>query len=242
MSKGRPNHVADPRTPDPRWKDMYRVGAISCITGATLIVLAIGAFFIWPFAAGTASTADILTALHEDRLGGLMSLDLMMVVINLISVLPLLAVYVALKPVNESWALIALVLGLIAVVSVIPTRPLAELAYLGDRYAAAMTDAARNQYLAAGETLLTLLSGTAWMIFTVLISLSSLISSLIMLRSPAFSKAAGYVGVIGSLPGFFFFIPVVGPILLFVATIGGVIWYVLIARTFYRLGWARQGS
>jgi hypothetical protein len=42
----------------------------------------------------------------------------------------LLALYVALKQVNESYALIALILTLMAVLLVVQTRPLAELTLL----------------------------------------------------------------------------------------------------------------
>ena len=132
--------------------------------------------------------------------------------------------------------MIALVVGLIAVVALIPARPIAELALLSDKYAAATTEAARSQYLAAGEALLAVFNGTAWMVCTVFLGVSGLISSLLMLRSDIFSKTTAYVGIIASLPGFGFFIPGLGVLLQFVATFGGVIWYVLIARAFLRLG------
>ena len=61
---------------------------------------------------------------------------------------------------NESYALLALVLGLIAAVLIVPARPISELFSLSELYAAATTDAARSQYLAAGEAILALFDGT----------------------------------------------------------------------------------
>jgi hypothetical protein len=237
MPESSPNPATAADIPDTRWRDLYRIGSISSIIVAGLVIFAVIAFLIWPYKPGVTSTADIFAALQTDRLGGLMSLDLLLLVIELITVLPLLALYVALKRVNESWALIALVLGLIAVVLIVPARPLAELVSLSGKYAAATTETTRSQYLAAGDALLELFAGTAWIVFTVFLGLSGLISSLLMLRSNVFSKTTAYVGIISSIPGFGFFIPVIGPLLLFVSTFGGIAWYALIARAFFRLGW-----
>lgn len=242
MVESRQNPVADSDSAEMRWKDLYRIGGIACLFVVALVILAIIAFFIRPYAPGSTSTVDIFTTLREDMLGGLVSLDILLLVIELVTVLPLLALYVALKRVNESYALIALVLGLIAVVSFIVSRPLAELVLLSEEYATAATETARSQYSAAGEALLALFDGTAWMVGTVLVGVSALISSLLMLRSPIFGKTTAYVGIIASVPGFGFFIPVIGPVLLFVVTFGGVIWYILIARTFFRLGWDRPDA
>ena len=242
MGESIQNAVADIQSTDLRWKDLYRIGAVACITVVVLVMLAIIAFFIWPYAPGSAPTEDILIALQDDLLGGLVSLDMLLLVIELVTVLPLLALYVALKPVNESYALIALVLGLIAVVSFIVARPLTELVLLSEKYATATSEVARSQYVAAGEALLALFDGTAWAIGTVLTGVSALISSLLMLRSAVFSRTTAYAGIVASAPGFGFFIPVIGPVLLFVVTFGGVIWYILIARMLFRLGWGNPDA
>jgi hypothetical protein len=242
MVESRQNPVAGTQSAEMRWKDLYRIGGVACIIVVALVMLAIIAFFIWPYAPGSAPTEDILIALQDDMLGGLVSLDTLLPVIELVTVLPLLALYVALKHVNESYALVALVLGLIAVVFFVVARPLSELVLLSEKYATATSEVARSQYVAAGEALLALFDGTAWITGTAFIGVSALISSLLMLRSDVFSKTTAYAGIIASAPGFGFFIPVIGPVLLFVVTFGGVIWYILIARTFFRLGWDKPDA
>jgi hypothetical protein len=227
---------------DSRWKNLYRIGGITSLMAAILVIMAVIAFFIWPYKPGYTSTANIFTLLQRDRLGGLISLDLLMLVIVPMTILPSLALYVALKPVNESYALIALVLWLTAVGLIVPARPLAELVTLSEKYAAATTEGARSQYLAAGEALLALFSGTAWMLYNILSLVSGLISSCLMLRSKPFTKLTAYLGVINSIAGFGFLIPVVGPVLLFVSTVGTPIWYTLVARTFFRLGWGKSAA
>ena len=237
MLKVKQSTVVDLAENSQRWQDLYKIGAMSAILVNILVMIAVVSFLFWPFTAGVVSTEEIFLMLQTDRLGGLISLDLLLLVISLINMLPILTLYVALKPVNESYALIALVFGLMAIVLVVPARPLAELVLLSDQYAAATTEAAQNQILTSGETLLLLFNGTAWMVFTVFMAISGLISSLLMLGSSQFSKITAYVGMFTALPGFCFFIPTVGPLFLFVATFGGIVWYFLIARVFFRLGW-----
>ncbi|MGD2147409.1 MAG: DUF4386 family protein [Anaerolineae bacterium] len=160
-----------------------------------------------------------------------------MVVIIPIMVLPLLAVYVALKPVNESYALIALVLRLMGNLVIFAGRPVVEMAYLSNQYAVATSDAARNQYLAAGEAFHAVFGGTAWASSLVLVGISGVISSLLMLRSTVFTKAKGHVGLGMSVVGLAFWLPGIWAILSLLATVGGVVWYLQLAHTFYRLGW-----
>ncbi len=230
----KPNQAADGA--DPRWQDLYRIGGLASLVGVVITVLAVIAFLIWPYQPGFTSTEDVFATLQSDRLGGLFALDLLFIVGSLVSILPLLALYVALRRVNESYALIALGLGLVGIVSLIPARPIAEVALLSDRYAAATTDAAKSHYLAAGETLLALFNGTAWLVSIVFVSVSSLISCLLMLRSKIFSKATAYIGIVSNVSALGFLIPVVGMVFLFLATLGGAVFQVLIGRTLLRMG------
>ena len=166
---------------------------------------------------------------------GLIALDVLTVPIVLLNVLPLLALYAALKRVNESYALIALVLGLIAVPMLLTARPVIEMVMLSDKYAAATALAARSQYLAAGDALLEHFSGTAWLVETICLMVSGLISSLLMLRSPVFGKTTAYVGIATSLIGFGFVIPVIGNLLFLVNTILSIVFSILVARGLFRL-------
>ncbi len=151
----------------------------------------------------------------------------------------MMAVYAALKDVNESYALIALVFGIIGVVLWITSKPLVEMTYLSDQYAVATSEAAKSYYLAAGEALAAVSSGTAWMVSQVLISISGIVSSLLMLRSRFFGKATAYIGLALAILGICFWIPVIGAGLSLLSTIGGVAWYALLARDFYKLGWGK---
>lgn len=226
---------------DPRWIDLYRLGGIGYIMVAALVLFAVAAYFIWPYAGGGHTAADIFAALQSDTLGTLFSLDVLMIVIAVINIVPTLALYVAIKPVNESYALIALVIALVALAILVPTRPLAELVSLSGQYAEATTEAARNHYLAAGEALLAHVEGTGWMVQNLLLCLSALINSVLMLRSRVFSKTTAWVGIATGILGLGFLIPVVGALMLLLNTILSIVWCVLIALALFRLGWSRAG-
>jgi hypothetical protein len=230
-----PQEITDLKNVDPRWKDIYWLGGIFNILIAVSIVFAIIAYFIWPFKPGLTSTENIFATLQENLFGGLMSLDLSLLVIGLINILPLLALYAALKQVNESYALIALILGLVSVAALIPSRPLIELVSLSDKYAAATSESERIQYLAAGESLHSLFNGTAWMVYTILGNISTLISCALILQSNIFRKVLAYIGIVSAISAMAVFVPAIGPIVSLLATFGGVIWSVMIARDLFRL-------
>lgn len=226
---------------DLRWKDLYKIGGIFMVVAAIMTTLAIVAYFIWPYLPGVHSTEEVFKAIQDNRLGGLMALDFFLLV-GIPSVIPFfLALYVSLKSVNESYALIALVLGLFSVAALLPSRPIIEIMQLSDQYyATAPGNAAQSHYLAAGEALLALFGGTSWMASILFLYTSALIFSILMLRSVAYSKATAIVGIIINLCGLGFVIPVVGLILLMISTFGGIVWNLQLARSFLRL--AKQAA
>jgi hypothetical protein len=241
------NEVMDIEIPDPRWKDLDKIGGVCDVLMSVLTILAIVIYFIWPNKPGLTSPIDIFTTIQNDKLAGLMSLDFFMVVITVITIPFFLALYVALKQVNESYALIAVVFGMISCLLVFTARPIAEMFYLSGQYAAATTDAARSQLLAAGEALSALFNGTAWILYFITFGVDALISSLLMLRTKIFSRTTAYLGIfmnIGLLP-IFAVIPGFAPvatIINLVTTIAGTLWNVLVARSFFQLGRQIQHS
>ena len=221
---------------DPRWKDLYKMAGLAAIVSELVILLGIVTYFIWPFAPGVKSTESILLLLKSNPLGGLISLDLFLFVGNLFSILLFLALYVSLKPINASYALLALVVGLISVVLLIPSRPLVELVSLSTQYGNATSAAARAQYLATGDALLAAFNGTGWFLNTLLGGISLVISSLLMLRGGIYSKATAIVGIITNAVLCGFFIPGLGTFLLFLSLPGYMIWYFLLAKRFFQFG------
>jgi hypothetical protein len=222
-------------TTDLRWKDLYRVAGIAAIISEVIIVLGLVTYFIWPYTPGAQSTADIFQFLQSNWLGGVISLDIFLLVGNLFSIILFLALYVSLHKVNESYALIALAVGLVGVILLIPSRPISELFTLSHLYSGAAGEADKARYLAAGEALLSLFSGTNWFMSNLLGGIGLLINSILMLRSNLYSRATAYVGIVTNVAVIFFFLPVVGILLLFLSLPGYIIWYYLLARRFFQM-------
>jgi|SRR5271157_541844 len=223
-------------TIDARWKDLYKVAGVAAIISEIVILLGLITYFIWPYAPGNQSTESIFLLLQKNTLGGLISLDLFLLLGNIFSILLYLGLYVSLKQVNESYAFIALALGLIAAVLIIPARPLPELLSLSRSYASATSEATKSQLIAAGDALLALFNGIGWFLNTLLGGLSLLISSLLMLRSHVYGKATAIVGIVANAVACGFFIPVIGIFLLFLSLPGYMIWYIQLARRFFQMG------
>jgi hypothetical protein len=233
VSQPKLDHAANAQPGDGRWRGLYRIGAVAALISIVIIPVTIVAFFIWPL-----FPDDILLVIQDDWLAGLIGLDFLYLLSNVFAIPFFLVLYVTLKEVDESWALMALTLGLIGLVCLVPARPIPEMFALSDQYAAATTDAQRAIYQAASEAILAHFHGMAYHAHYILGSTSLLISSFLMLRSKTFSKAAAYVGIVANIVVFGYYVPEVGVYISILSVVGYVIWYVLIARRLVQLGWS----
>jgi hypothetical protein len=224
--------AANAQTADRRWRSLYKIGAVAAVISVVVIPLSIVALFVWPL-----WPDNILAVIQEDWLSGLMGLDFGYLFSNVFAVPFFLVLYVTLKEVDAGWALIALTLGLIGLVCLVPSRPIPEIFALSDQWAAAATEAERATYLVAGEAMLSHFHGMAYHAHYVLGSASLLISSTLMLRSDTFSKATAYVGIVTNIVVFGLYVPEVGVYLSLLSVVGYLIWYILISRKLMRLGW-----
>jgi hypothetical protein len=235
VSQSRSDRAADAQPGDSRWRSLYRIGAVAAVISIVVIPFTIVAFFVWPL-----WPDNILAVIQEDWLSGLMGLDFGYLLSSILSVPFFLVLYVTLKEVDEGWALIALTLGLLGLVCLVPARPIPEMFALSDQYAAAATDAERAAYLTAGESMLTHFHGMVYHAHYILGSASLLISSFLMLRSNTFSSAIAYVGIVTNIVVFGLYVPVVGVYISMLSVVGYLIWYILIARILIQLGWGNS--
>ena len=229
------NQQTNTEAADVRWRNLYRLGGIAAITALIIMLISVAGYIAWPNAAGVTPTAEIYNLVQTNFWAAFIALDLGLSIGNLIAIFIYLALYVALRQVNETFALIALALGLIAVAALIAARPLFEIFTLSDLYMAAGTESEKALFLAAGETLLVQFHGTAWYTYMFLGSVASFINAVLMLRSQSFSRVLAYAGVVTFTINSFFWVPVVGFMLLFVAMFSSVLWYILLARDLFRL-------
>ena len=108
---------------EPGWEELYLLGGIAAIVLVAVMMLSVGLFIVWPNAPGVTATVRTFHPRAGKHVGRSHALDLGVSLSNLVSILLYLALYVALRQINRSFALIALAFGLVAVASLIAARP-----------------------------------------------------------------------------------------------------------------------
>lgn len=140
---------------------LYRAAGAAALITAVLIPIQIAVFIAYPY---PDTVAGWFRLLQDNPLAGLVGLDLLLVVDNILLVVIALAVYVALRRLSPSVTTMAAGLWLLAIVMIIAANPAVEMLSLGDQFAAATTEAQRSTALAAGQALLAGWEGTAFQV------------------------------------------------------------------------------
>jgi len=234
MSHLKLNQVTDAETSDSHWKGLYKVAAAAALLIVAMIPIQAIVFVAWPppdFLPNVSTVTDWFTLFQNNWLLGLLELDLLLIADYALGGLVTLALYVALRRTSESFTAIALILGLVGIADYIASNPAFSMLSLSDQYAAATTDAQRSMFLAAGQAMLAVYQGTAFLVSFVLLVVAPLILSVVMLRSNIFSKVTAYVGILGSAIAL-----AIGPLLSLISVVVFAIWYILIARRLFQLG------
>ena len=208
-----------------KYKGLIRLSGICAIISAVLIPISIIAFFIWPL-----YPKDIFTVIQNDRIAGLMGLDLLYLVGTFLSIPIFLTFYVTLKQTSESYSLLAVVLGFIGLVALFSARPIVEMVVLSDKYAAATTEIQRAELQSAGTAMMAHFRGTTFNIHYVLGTTSLLISSLMMLRSKYYSNSIAYTGIVTNILVFTYYVPTIGLYLSVISVIGYLVWWLMLSK------------
>lgn len=226
-------NAADIDTVDPRWRWLYRVGGAAALFGVVIIPIQLAVFVAW----GQPDSVLGWFGLFEDnRLAGLLAFELLFVVNAVVGIATTLALYVALRRVNESLMVIALVLGLVEAMAFVVARPVLEMLYLSDQYAAATTDAQRATLLAAGEAMLATFDGTAFHVGYNLFSVYFLIVSIVMLQSNIFGKVTAYTGIVAAILNWGLYVPGIGLLLSALSVLPLAVWLTAVALRLFQLG------
>lgn len=173
------------------WTPVYRLTAKLSLLMLVLIPVQIAVFILSP---PPETVLGFFELYHKNWLLGLLSLDLLYIVNNVIIIFIYLSLFSRLKDENPALALTGLVIGLVGLASYFPSNPTFEMLSLSQSYFNALP-AAQPHFLAAGEALLAGFSGTAFDVYYVLNALTLLIYAKLILDSPQFSRATGLWGL-----------------------------------------------
>jgi hypothetical protein len=231
---------------------LYKLGGAA----ALLILLTALAEILITFLPGGYTTAetviDWFRLLQDNPFLGLRNLGLLNIVMITLGIPMILALYVAHRRANPTYAALAMILSFIGDAVFYATNRAFSMLALSHQYTAAATEAQRMVMEAAGQAML--LVGQSHVPGTYLAfclgEIGSIVMGFVMLRGRIFSTATACVGIVGF--GFLFlfdslssFVPSSHDVILIFAMIGGIatmVWYLLIARRFFQLGRDDRGE
>lgn len=225
---------------DTNWKSIYKLGAVASLI---LLVYSLVTMILMIIIGGQPATAqEGFDILQENRLVGLLRLDVLTVFVVPLYYLLFFSLYTALKRTHNAYAALAAVLGFAGVTLFLATPSVFSWLALSDKFAAAASDAQREQLLAAGEAILAsdMWHGTGGIMSGLLLQTATLSMSVIMLRSNAFSKFTAWTGILTHGLDLLhivigLFVPTVGFMLMWIAGPLYLVWFPSIARDFFRL-------
>ncbi|MDR3562819.1 MAG: DUF4386 family protein [Negativicutes bacterium] len=215
------------------WSGLFRIGGYAALFMFLLIPIQIIIFIASP---PPQTVLDYFALFQHNRLLGLLDLDLLLIVDNLLSISLYLALYIALRRKNEPWTLIATTLGILSIILYLVSREATfSMLTLSNQYAVATTEVQRQILQAAGQVLLISYNGTVFNISYILGAAALIIISVIMLQNDLFSKATAYLGLAANIIAFGLYVPSIGVYISIFSVLFLWIWDLLVALRLLRL-------
>ncbi len=168
-----------------RWTGLLRTGGSAALGSVALIVVQLVVFIVWP---PVHTVVDVFGLMNENPVLGLLSMDVLLLVNNLLTWLLYLGLGVVLWPVSRSAVTLVVGLGTLQMAAYTASNPALELLTLARLHAAAAADE-RAALAAAGEAVLARWNGTAFVTYYLLGAVVLLILAWLLRRSAAFSRA-----------------------------------------------------
>ena len=190
-----------------------------------------------------ATAREAIDLLQQNRLIGLLRLDLPTVLALPLYYLVFLGLFAALRREDPAGATLAMALAFVGVTLVLATPMGLSMLPLSDKYAAATSEETRRQLLATGEAILAtdMWHSTAAFVGGLLGQSGAVLVSVVMLHTRVFSRTTGWVGLvthgldlahIALIP----FVPGIGALLMMTAGPLYLIWFPLVGRRLLQLG------
>ena len=219
--------------PDSSQKTIFFIGGIVCMI---FIAYSLITLLIITIIGGPPETVEqCFTMLQENKLQGLLRLDILTVFIVPLYYLLFFSLFIALKKSNYGLVAIATILVFAGVTLFLSMPSVFSYLNLSDKFASSTSDFQKNQLLAAGESIWAsdIWHGTGAIIGGILLQTGALLFSIVMLKSTIFSRLTALVGIVmygldllHIIMGLI--IPAVGSILMFIAGPIYLLWFPLV--------------
>ena len=192
------NLSAETATGDSRWRDLYRLGGV---TALVIAVLMLGELVVYALLPRPKTALAHFEVFQDNWLKGLLTLDLLGMLAYLLFIPTILAFYVSLRRTSEAAMAVATVLFFLGVADFFATNTAFPVLTLSREYAAATSDVDRARILAAGQAMFTLFNENAFLVSYVIVSAAWLMIGAVMLRSSVFSRLTAWSGLLAGAAG-----------------------------------------
>lgn len=192
------NLSAETATGDSRWRDLYRLGGV---TALVIAVLLLGELVVYALLPRPKTALAHFEVFQDNWLKGLLTLDLLGMLAYLLFIPTILAFYVSLRRTSEAAMAVATVLFFLGVADFFATNTAFPVLTLSREYAAATSDVDRARMLAAGQAMFTLFNENAFLVSYVIVSAAWLMIGAVMLRSSVFSRLTAWSGLLAGAAG-----------------------------------------
>jgi hypothetical protein len=235
-----------PADKDTHWNTILRLGGIAALLAVLFGILEIAITFLPGGNTSQETIVEWFSLFQANPFMGLRNLGLLNILINSMAILTFFAFYAAHhRSAYKPYALLVMIIAYLGLGVFYATNRAFVMLDLSSQYALATSDAQRAALEAAGISMLNVgqshSAGTFFGFF--LLEIAGVLISLVMLRSGIFSKTAAVAGLLGFglllvFEVFSSFFIGLNTISILLAGLGGIlsmIWYFLIARTFFQL-------
>jgi len=219
---------------DHRWSSLYKIAGVAALITAIIIPMQFVVFIASP---PPNTVIEYFRLFQKNWLLGLLDLDFLLIVDNVLAIPIFLALYVSLKQSRASYMLIATSVGIIGIILLIISREATfTMLSLSDQYFAAEKDIEKTMCLGSGQTMLSIYNGTVFNLSYILGSVALILISWVMLKTNIFSKLTAILGILSNVIALGLYVPRIGIYISLFSVIGLEIWYILITRRLFQLG------
>ena len=177
-----------------RWRGLITTGAWVALASVVMIAVQIGIYVVWP---PPDTTVGFFELLADNPIYGLVTLDVLYIVSNLLAYLLYFALAALLWRVSPSGVVVALAFGVLGMAAYMASPRAVEMLTLAEAYGDA-GPAERVALVATGDGMLATWMGTAFDVYYFFNLVTLLVFALLMLRSPVFSRATARWGLVAA--------------------------------------------
>lgn len=221
-------------------KTFFTIGGIVCMI---LIVYSLITLLVMSILGGPPESAqECFAILLENRLYGLLRLDILTVFIIPLYYLLFYSLYIALKETDHSLVTISTVFAFAGLTLFLATPSVFSYLLLSDKFASSTSELQKSQLIAAGEAILAsdMWHGTGARIGGLLLQTGAFLISVVMMKSNIFNKLTALTGIathgldlLHIIIGFF--LPALGNVLMFIAGPLYLLWFPLVGFRLFKL-------